>query len=57
MKIEVCWLSIKYADVTVRASNTVLELGLYNDAERKQLADHLREVAENLSPVEQADDH
>jgi hypothetical protein len=52
VKIEVRYIGSKYADVTVRTDNTVIELGLYTSDERKQFADYLREIAEDLSPME-----
>lgn len=38
----------KYVDVTIYADNETLELGLLNDAECKELAEHLREAADDL---------
>ena len=38
----------KYVDVTVYTDNATLEFGLLNDAERAELAEHLREVADDL---------
>lgn len=56
MIIKVRWISEKYVDLTVCTSDATLELGVLNESERKQLADHLREVAEDLSPTETNND-
>ena len=41
----------KYVDVTVYADNATLELGLLTDVERAELAEHLREAADQLWPL------
>jgi hypothetical protein len=41
-----------YTNVTARYNNVSLELGLLNSSECKELAAHLREVADDLSPKE-----
>ena len=38
----------RYADVTVDHQGTKIELGVYSIQERKELADHLKEVIEDL---------
>ena len=40
----------KYVDVTVYADNATLELGLLTHVERAELAEHLREAANEISP-------
>jgi hypothetical protein len=47
MNIEVRWVG-DYADVTVCADNATLKLGLQSTAERIELIEHLRYVAERL---------
>ena len=44
----------KYVDVTVYVDNAILELGLLTHVERAELAEHLREAANDLWPL--ADD-
>jgi hypothetical protein len=41
-----------YADVTVCTDYATLELGWQSKDERRQLAEHLREVADDLFPLE-----
>jgi len=41
----------KYVDVTVYANSATLELGLLADVERAELAEHLRETANDLWPL------
>lgn len=55
MIIKFRWISEEYVDLIVCTSNATLELGVLYESERKQLADHLREVAEDLSPAENHD--
>jgi hypothetical protein len=55
MNIKVRWMG-KYVDITVYADNATLELGVLNANERKQLAEHLREVADDLFPIEDDND-
>lgn len=40
----------KYVDVTVYVDNATLELGLLTDVGRAELAEHLREAANELWP-------
>jgi hypothetical protein len=47
MNIEVRWVG-NYADVTVCTENATLQLGLQSAAERIELIEHLRYVAERL---------
>jgi len=56
VKISVHWLTQSIADVTVSASNATLEEICLNESERKELATHLREVADELYPLEQTND-
>lgn len=46
----------RYTNVTVRSNDVSLELGLLNSSECKELAAHLREVADDLSPEEAEND-
>ena len=41
----------KYVDVTVYVNNATLELGLLNAIERADLAEHLREVSDEIWPL------
>ena len=41
----------KYVDVTVYVDNATLELGLLTHVERAELAEHLRETANDLWPL------
>jgi hypothetical protein len=52
MKIKVQDLYGGYANVTVYTDNTTIELRLLDDAERSELAEHLREVASEIWPVD-----
>ena len=45
----------KYVDVTIYADNATLELGLLNDTERAELAEHLRQTANDLWPLADKD--
>ena len=55
MNIRVrCWGD--YANVTVCIDNATLELGLLSTPERMILAEHLREVADDLFPMEATND-
>ena len=47
MEIKVKRVSI-YAEVTVERDGVVINVGLFDDNERNVLADHLREVADEL---------
>lgn len=56
MNIKVRWLDhYGYADVVVSTSHTTVELGLHDELERRELAGHLREVAEELWPLEEGE--
>ena len=50
MKLSTHWFG-KYADVTVQHDGATIEVCLLNQAERTELADHLREIANELSPT------
>jgi hypothetical protein len=39
----------QYADVSVSTVHGTLEIGLLTEIERKQLAEHLREISEELT--------
>jgi hypothetical protein len=56
MNIKVHWIGKNNAYITVCADNATLELNVLNTIERKQLAEHLREVADNLFPLEDNND-
>ena len=56
MKISVRWLTQSTADVTALVGNATLEEKWLTENERKELATHLREVADELYPLEQTDD-
>lgn len=56
MKISVRWLTQSIADVIVLEGNATLEEKWLNESERKELATHLREVADELYPLEQTND-
>jgi hypothetical protein len=47
LSIEVLWVG-NYADVTVCTDKATLQLGLQSTAERIELIEHLRYVAERL---------
>jgi hypothetical protein len=55
MNIEVRWVG-DYADITVCTDNATLQLGLQSTAERIELAEHLRYVADKLFPLEDDND-
>jgi type IV secretory pathway VirB9-like protein len=55
MIIEVRWVG-DYADLTVCTDNATLQLGLQSTAERIELAEHLRYVADKLSLLENNND-
>jgi hypothetical protein len=48
MRLETQWLVGDWLDITLYTDNARLQLGLYNAKERKILADHLREVIDEL---------
>ena len=50
MNIEVRSVG-KYAGVTVYVGNATLELGLLTPVKRAELAEHLREAAQELWPL------
>jgi hypothetical protein len=47
MRIQVRWLD-KWADLILMTDNVVINLGMHDLIERQQLADHLREVINEL---------
>jgi len=49
--ISTRWISPDIADVAVSTGDATLEAEWLTENERKQLAEHLREVADELSPV------
>jgi hypothetical protein len=51
LTISTRWLSPDIADVAVSTGDATLEAKWLTENERKQLAEHLREVADELSPV------
>ena len=58
MNITVRWVhrlstNKPYADVAVQTDSTRTELGLLDAKERQVLAEHLRKVADELSPEEE----
>jgi len=56
MKLSIDWRgNYKYADVTVRDGGATIEVSMLNEIERKDLADHLRNVADELSPTSEGD--
>ena len=55
MIIEIRWVG-DYADLTVCTENATLQLGLQSTAERIELAEHLRHVANRLLPLENNND-
>ena len=55
MIIEIRWFG-DYADLTVCTENATLQLGLQSPTERIELAEHLRYVADELSPLENNND-
>ena len=52
MKLTVHWYE-KYADVVFEDDSKTIELSCLNQAERSDLAEHLREIADELSPTTQ----
>jgi hypothetical protein len=56
MQLSVHWYGNgKYADVTVHDSGATIEVTLLNAVERMNLANHLREFADDLSPTSEGD--
>jgi hypothetical protein len=53
MKLSTHWYGVanRYVDVTFKDSGATIEVSMLNQAERKELADHLREISDELSPV------
>ena len=49
--VSIRWPSNDIADVTVSTDDAVLKAGWLTEDERKQLAQHLREVSDELSPL------
>lgn len=56
MKISIRWVNYSIADATVSVDNATLEEKWLNESQCKELATHLREVADKLYPLEQTDD-
>ena len=53
MKILLRWVSPDITEVKAVTSDTTIEIGwLCCEHERKQLAEHLREVADDLYPLD-----
>ncbi len=52
MLINVQWVAKKYADVSVCDVNTKIDIGLLDEREQQELANHLREIADELCPKE-----
>ena len=51
MKLTVRWYGKKYADVTFQVHGATMQMSCLNQAERSDLAEHLREIADELSPT------
>ena len=50
MKLTFHWYG-KFADVVFQDRSTTMEVSCLNQAERSDLAEHLREIADELSPT------
>jgi len=53
MKATVHWYG-KYADVVFQDCSTTMMIYCLNQAEQSDLAEHLREIADELSPTTEA---
>jgi len=51
MKLSINWLRSYYATVTFSNDHVTVESSVLNPSERADLANHLREVADDLSPI------
>jgi len=56
VRIETRWHNKKWMLVTVCLDNTHVDLGFFDEEDRKQLATHFREAADELYPLKQTDD-
>lgn len=56
MKLTVHWYgNRRCADVVFQDGGATIEAAMLNEAERESLANHLREVADDLSPTNEGD--
>ena len=54
MKLTIHWYgNHKYADVVCQDGGATIEASMLNEVERESLANHLREVADDLSPIKE----
>jgi hypothetical protein len=56
LKISIRWHTQSIADVTVSEGNATLEEKWLTESERKELATHFRETADELYPLEKTND-
>ena len=59
MKLTIHWYESKdrYSGVICRLDSATLKDLMLDEAERERLANHLREVADDLSPMPTEDNH
>lgn len=48
MEIKTRWVNSIFIDVSVHHDSVVVDMGLLNENERRMLAEHLKEVVEEL---------